>query len=161
MGEKYGVEVSKGLATLRSSAGLRLESESATGLLSLFNSVSGLEVVPVYLTTPGNTATVIYSKACPLSCSVSVYAFLTGKKAGATADGITSFKGNGVSNAAGTTAVHGTTTGFGTDPESSGGTPAVTIVANDTDDTIEVKVAGIAAETWYWHGFVLVVKAQG
>ncbi len=160
MGEKYGVEVSKGLATLRSSAGLRLESESATGLLSLFNSVSGLKIVPVYLATNGATATAIYTEAVPLSASVSVYAFLTGKIVGATGPAITSFKANGVSNAAGSCVVHGTTTG-GTDPESSGGTPAVTIVADDTADTIVVKVAGIAAEDWVWHGFVVVVKAQG
>lgn len=36
----------------------------------------------------------------------------------------------------------------GADVEDSAGTPAVTIVANTTDQTVEVRVAGIVAESW-------------
>lgn len=34
--------------------------------------------------------------------------------------------------------------------EDSAGTPAVTFVANTTTQQLEIKVAGIAAETWQW-----------
>jgi hypothetical protein len=99
-------------------------------------------------TITGNTATTIWSRACPLSSTLGVKAFIVGKKTGASADGLVSFKYQAVTNNAGTTAVVGTT--GGSDLESSGGTPAVTIVANDTTDAIEVKVAGISAEEWNW-----------
>jgi len=161
MATKYGLELAKNFLGYTSEKDFGFVSESATGLFGFRSAASSFQITPVTLSTTGNTATAIYTKAVPLSASVSVYAFITGKKAGATADAITSFKGNGASNAAGTVAVHGTTSGFATDPESSGGTPAVTIVADDTADTIVVKVAGISAEDWVWKGFVITVTAQG
>jgi hypothetical protein len=100
------------------------------------------------LNTTDATVTTIFTRAVPLSSILAVQAFVVGKKNGANADGIVSFKYQAVTNNAGTVAVVGTT--GGSDLENASGTPAVTIVANDTTDSIEVKVAGIAAETWSW-----------
>ncbi len=178
MAEKYGCEVSKDLVTIRTPKDVDIYSESATGKFSLtlngtqvetrsstgvksFKSHSGyagsdLFEQTVSLTTTDATATVIFTKACPVSTTLGVWVQIIGKKVGANADGIVSQKFQAVTNNAGTVAVVGTT--GGSDVENASGTPAVTIVANDTADTIEVKVAGIAAETWAWVGVVRVMQ---
>lgn len=48
----------------------------------------------------------------------------------------------------------------GADVEDSAGTPAVTIAANTTAQTIELRVAGIAAETYKWEAHVSYTKIR-
>lgn len=108
------------------------------------------------LTTTDATATVIFTKSVPLSTTLGVWVLTVGKKVGANADGIVSFKYNACTNNATTVAAVGTT--GGSDLENSSGAPAVTIVANDTADTIEVKVAGVASETWAWTSYVFYAQ---
>lgn len=105
------------------------------------------------VTTEDATATNIWSLSVPLSGIVGVAALVTGKRVGTTADGVVAFLYNAATNAAGTVAVVGTT--GGSTLENSSGTPAVTLVANDTADTIELKVAGIAAQTYSWTALIL------
>lgn len=174
MAEKYGCEVSKDLVVIRSPKDIDFCSESATGQVTTtlngvvvegrnasgvrrFKSHSGyagsdLFEQTVAVTTTDATATNILSVACPISTTLGVWVQIVGKKVGANADGIVSQKFQAVTNNAGTVAVVGTT--GGSDVENASGTPAVTIVANNTADTIEVKVTGIAAETWAWAGVV-------
>ena len=48
----------------------------------------------------------------------------------------------------------------GTDIENEAGTPAVTLNANTTNQTLEIKVAGIAAQNWKWEGHFSVTKIK-
>lgn len=110
------------------------------------------------VSTADDTATVIYSIPVALSTAVSGRALIVGKKSDSTASlatHVTNFSGRrgssgNVAEAAAETVVTA---------EDSGGTPAVTVVANTTDQTIEIKVTGISAETWYWEAFVEYIKA--
>lgn len=179
MAEKQGVEVTpNGIATVRGTNGIDLNVEAAAGTITkTINGVTTEVYDPsagrglknhsgyagstfyektVSLTTTDATATVIFTKACPVSTTLGVWVQVIGKKVGANADGIVSQKFQAVTNNAGTVAVVGTT--GGSDVENASGTPAVTIVANDTADAIEVKVAGIAAETWAWVAKITVAQ---
>lgn len=179
MAEKYGTEsTANGVTTVRAANSIDLQVESATGFIS--KTIGGViaEVddptlgrglkhhsgyagstfyeKTVAITTTDATATVIFTKAVPLSSTLGVWVQAIGKKVGANADGIVSNKFQAVTNNAATVAVVGTT--GGSDVENSSGTPAVTIVANDTTDAIEVKVTGIAAETWAWVAKITVAQ---
>lgn len=109
------------------------------------------------ISTADNTATVIYSIPMALSSAVSGRALVVGKKSDSTASigaHVTNFSGRrGSSGNVAEPAAETVVTG-----EDSSGTPAVTVVANTTDQTIEIKVTGISAETYYWEAFVEYIK---
>lgn len=110
---------------------------------------SGIHIKTFGVATADATVTTIASIACPLSTTLQVLAIVCGKKVGTSADAFVGISHQGVSNAAATTAVIGTTTVVST-LENSAGTPLITMVANDATDALEVKVTGIAAENWAW-----------
>lgn len=153
MAEQTGVFVDNGHVRLVPESGKQIITEAAlidklaTKTHSAYANSECIRESSAISTTDA-TATVIFTKACPLSSVLAVKAFVVGKRIGANADGLVSFKYQAVTNNAGSTAVVGTT--GGSDLENSSGTPAVTIVANDTTDSIEVKVAGIASQDWSW-----------
>jgi hypothetical protein len=100
------------------------------------------------LTTSGSTVTAIYAtpviavgQACIIKAKV------LGRKDDATAaagiEKIATFRRQSAGNVTLVGAVQGTT-------QTDGVTPAITISANTTNQTAEVTVAGIAAQTWVW-----------
>lgn len=101
--------------------------------------------------TADATATVV--KAIPVALSSVVHGVvrIVGKKTGA-ADSIISESIFGFVNNGGTTAAIAAATNRAL--ENSAGTPALTVVANNTNDTLDVTVAGIAAESWTWAGYI-------
>jgi hypothetical protein len=104
------------------------------------------------ITTADATVTEIYGRVVPVSSVTTAWVMGTGKRVGANADSVVAFLYNGVSNNAGTCAVVGTT--GGSSIENSAGTPTFTIVADDTNDKLSVRVTGIAAESWVWTVYV-------
>ena len=103
------------------------------------------------IVTADATATVI--RAIPVALNTVAHGVvrIVGKKTGA-ADSIASESIFGFVNNGGTTAALATATNRPL--ENSAGTPAVTVVANNTNDTFDITVAGIAAESWTWSGYV-------
>lgn len=107
-------------------------------------------------TTTDATATVVLATAVPTSGCVGVQVFASAKRVGANADGLVAAIYNAATNNAGTVALVGST--GGSNVENSAGAPAVTIVANNTNDTIDVTVTGISAETWAWVLFIRTIS---
>ena len=73
---------------------------------------------------------------------------------GISSDGLTAahyIRRGCVKNVAGTTSLVGVIQTIGTDHEDNSATD-ISITANDTDDTLEITVTGVAAETWRWVG---------
>lgn len=103
------------------------------------------------IVTANATATILRSISCAVNQVVIGEAYVLGKRS-ATADAIVSRVFFGVSNNAGTTAALAAANV--TSLENSAGTPALTAPANDTTDTVDITVAGIAAENWTWSGYV-------
>lgn len=108
------------------------------------------------LTTTDATATVIYSTpAVATGEAVVVKALVVGKKSDGTAaagiEKIATFRRQAAGNVTLVGAVQGTT-------QTDGVTPAITIAANTTAQTAEVKVTGIAEETWLWEAHVTFCK---
>lgn len=107
-------------------------------------------------TTTDNTATAVKTIACPPTKTVGAFAFGVATIADTSDDGLIHFAYNAVKNANGTTAVVGSTGGAVV--ESAAGSPVVTIVADDTADTLVVKVTGENSKTYLWH--VLVISCM-
>jgi len=117
------------------------------------SAVAGNLVIETFepIVTTDATATVIKAIPVPLNTVVHGIVRIVGKKTGA-ADSITSESIFGFVNNGGTTAALATATNRPL--ENSAGTPALTVVANNTNDTFDVTVAGIVAESWTWTGFI-------
>jgi hypothetical protein len=62
-----------------------------------------------------------------------------------------------IRNVAGTTSLIGSVETIGTD-EAAG--TALSVTANNTTDTLDVTVTGIASETWNWAGFLIGVEGR-
>lgn len=107
------------------------------------------------VTTTDATATVIYSIPVAVGEAVQVSGFLLGRKSDATAAIGCNFSGEARRQSAGNVTVVGTP--LATIRESTANTD-VTWVANTTDQTLELKVTGIAAETWVWEAHILATK---
>lgn len=102
------------------------------------------------IVTADATATTIVSIPVALNQVIGGEVIIVGKKTGSTDAYVGRTLFSGVNNA-GTTAALATASN--TALENSSGTPAITAVANDTTDAIDIKVAGIAAEGWTWSGY--------
>jgi lysophospholipid acyltransferase (LPLAT)-like uncharacterized protein len=64
-----------------------------------------------------------------------------------------------IKNVAGTTSLSGTVTALGTDYESDAGLD-VSVTANNTDDSIDITVTGLAATTIRWAAVVDAVEVK-
>lgn len=101
--------------------------------------------------TSGTTETTLMSlPALAAGQSIHFRALVGGKQDDETDGSTFSIVGCGT-NAAGTTAVKGTTSIVG--PESNASTNLV-VDAEDTLEQIRIRVVGISAEAWQWSGFV-------
>lgn len=118
---------------------------------------TGTEKYSKRMSTADATATVILSVPVAVGDAVLVHGTIVGKKSDATAAIMQFINGGARRQSAGNVALVGTPS-VTIVQEDSGGTPAVTFVANTTAQTLEIKVAGIAAETWSWEGNFEVTK---
>lgn len=101
------------------------------------------------LTTTDATATVIdASPAIAVGQAVMIRGGVVGKKSDGTATIDAQVSGSARRQSAGNVTLVGTPLVVAR--EDSAGTPAVTFNANTTSQQLEIKVAGIAAETWQW-----------
>lgn len=101
------------------------------------------------LTTTDATATVIdASPVIAVGQAVMIRGGVVGKKSDGTAAFDAQVSGSMRRQSAGNVTAVGTPLVVAR--EDSAGTPAVTFVANTTTQQCEIKVAGIAAETWRW-----------
>ena len=98
------------------------------------------------VSTTNNTATVIKAIAVPLGYGISVRARVLGFQDDGT-DASTYTLIGAATNNAGTTAMKGTALYQVVESNAS---CDCTITANDTDDTVEIKVTGITAENYAW-----------
>lgn len=158
MATQYGAFLAGLNLVLRALSGGRIIVENAFSqiLLQTHNSSAASQVIKKSLepiTTADATATVITSVPVALGSAVGGKVTIIGKKTGAADSYVGTYQFAGVNNG-GTTAEIAAESAMGTVQENSAGTPAVTVVANDTTDTLEIKVAGIAAESWKWTGVI-------
>jgi hypothetical protein len=65
-----------------------------------------------------------------------------------------------IKNVAGTTSLVGAISTIGTDIETNAAT-AISITANDTNDSLKVTVTGIAAQTWRWVAELKCIEIRG
>lgn len=101
------------------------------------------------LVTSDATATVIdASPVIAVGQAVMIRGGVVGKKSDGTAAIDAQLSGSARRQSAGNVTLVGTPLVVAR--EDSSGTPAVTFVANTTTQQLEIKVAGIAAETWNW-----------
>ena len=158
MSQQFGIFLAGVNAVLRALTGgkIVLESPLSQVLVKTHNGASTvagpLTVITLEpIVTTDATATVI--RAIPVALNTVVHGVvrIIGKKTGA-ADSIISESIFGFVNNGGTTAALAAATNRAL--ENSAGTPAVTVPANNTNDTFDITVAGIAAETWTWSGYV-------
>lgn len=157
MAENSGVETTSNLSVHKHASGAVGQAVAAGQKIHRQTGNLVVELKAATATTPGNTATTVLSFPVPLSSCVAVEALIVGKKAGANADGLVAKIFNACTNAAGTTALVGTT--GGSVIENSAGAPTADIVADDTNDLILVQVTGVTAETWDWSVEAKVLKA--
>lgn len=102
-----------------------------------------LQIAP--LTTTDATVTAIWTRAVSASTQFSISGRIEGRKSDRTASFTCNFQAVFRRASAGALVLVGSEI----NPlEDSSGTPAVTVVANS--NTAEIRVAGIAAETWNW-----------
>lgn len=101
------------------------------------------------LSTADATATVIdASPVIAVGQAVMIRGGVVGKKSDGTACIDAQLSGSARRQSAGNVTLVGTPLVVAR--EDSAGTPAVTFVANTTSQQLEIKCAGIAAETWQW-----------
>lgn len=116
----------------------------------------GTQVFQKRLTTTDATVTPIWEVPIAELEAIAVTVRLLGKKSDATA----AFGSQGLCEArraaAGNVTVVGTA--VTTAREDSAGTPAITFAADTTNQTLEIRCTGIAAETWQWEAFIQVTK---
>lgn len=117
--------------------------------------VAPAEISRKALVTEGATATVIDAVEVGEDEQVAVRVVVMGHKDNHADAIVASFVGGGLRAEGGNVEATGTVTV--TALEDSSGTPAVTFTANTTDQTLEIKVAGIADETWNWTSQVEVL----
>ena len=108
--------------------------------------------------TTDNTVTTVHTVACPASRSVAAWVFAAANAADTSDDGLVAFVYNAVKNAAGTTAVVGSY--GGSNVESGAGSPAVTIVADDTADALLVRVLGETSKNYNWDLLILTCELE-
>lgn len=108
--------------------------------------------------TTDNTVTTVHTVACPASRSVAAWVWSLANSADTSDDGVVGFMFNAVKNAAGTTAVVGSS--GGSSVESGAGTPIATIVADDTADALLVRVLGETSKTYNWKILVLTAESD-
>lgn len=107
---------------------------------------SGVYRGTAVVSTTGNTATVIKAIAVPLGYAISVRAQVLGFQDDGTDASTYTLIGAATNNAA-TVAMKGTALYQVVESNAS---CDCTITANDTDDTVEIKVTGITAENYAW-----------
>lgn len=157
MAVQYGVFLAGLNAIVRALPGGKVIMESAFGSPVLFsNHVSAVASALIKRTievavTSDATATVVLSIPVAVGTVVGGTVTVIGKRAGAV-DAIVSKSVFSAVNNGGTTAV--LATAINQVVENSAGAPALTVVANDTTDTVNVTVAGIAGQSYTWCGFV-------
>ncbi len=119
---------------------------------------SDLKYVSGVVSTSGSTATAIITIPVASGKSCHGVFFVGGKQADESDATSALVVGAGV-NAAGTTAVKGTQSVTIVESDAS---TNVTFVADDTADTLVLKVTGIAAEDWLWtsHGFYMLMDTS-
>lgn len=109
-------------------------------------------------TTTDATAAVILEISLAQLESVGISGFVKGSKSDFTA-GIFRPISCGFRRASGGN-VTSEGTASGTDVEDSGGTPAVTVVADTVNQKAQIKVTGIVSETWKWEAYLTYVKLK-
>lgn len=110
-------------------------------------------------TTTDDTATVVYAHPVAELAGVNITVQTLGLKSDA-AESIRSLINSGFMRAAA-----GNVTEVGSDSaiasaKTSSGTPTVTLIANTTNQTVDVTVTGEAAKTFYWEVAVTYVAKQ-
>lgn len=108
------------------------------------------------LTTTDATATVIESFPVAVGDVIQISGYLAGGKSDATAALDCNFAGGARRQSAGNVTLVGTP--LATVREDSTGAPTVAFNANTTTQELEIKVTGIAAETWNWEGTFFITK---
>lgn len=108
------------------------------------------------LSTPDATATVIAYIPVAVGEAAGIKAFIVGMKSDASASLVRDLTWAVHRQSAGNVTSGGAAQGV--DLEDSPGAPAVTVNANTTAQTAEIKVAGIAAETWHWECHLIYTK---
>lgn len=109
--------------------------------------------------TADSTVTPVKTVACPAGAVAGAIVFGVATIKDTSDDGLVALVYNAVKNAAGTTAVVGST--GGSNVESAGGSPAVTVVADDTADTLVVNVTGENAKAYNWKLLIFTVVTHG
>lgn len=135
---------------------LNLPDGGALDLNSKVLQTGNFKITPVTVTTTDNTVTTVLTVSCPASRTVAAWVFGAANAADTSDDGLVAFVYNAVKNAAGTTAVVGTS--GGSNVESGAGSPAVTVVADDSADTLLVRVLGENSKTYNWN--LLIVTCE-
>lgn len=110
------------------------------------------------VSTADATATVIAEWDVAEAEQVTVEVLVQGHKSNY-ADGLSSFVVAGALRAAGGN-VEITGSPAPVTLEDSSGAPAVTVAADTTNQRIQIKVAGIAAEEWHWQARAMVTRSQ-
>lgn len=114
------------------------------------------KITPVTVTTTDNTVTTVLTVSCPASRTVAAWVFGAANAEDTSDDGLVAFVYNAVKNAAGTTAVVGTS--GGSNVESGAGSPAVTVVADNSADTLLVRVLGETSKTYNWNLIIVTCE---
>lgn len=173
MGVDRGLEILSRLVRLQSDAGdIEIANTDATGKLSATLGASAilelfagtdkvidvaaglkLKIETKTATTADATETLIWNRAVPTSGCVGALAFVVAKHTGANADGLVAVAWNACTNNAGTTAILNATDG-GSVIENASGSPTTDFDVNNTADTIELNVTGIAAQTYKWTAII-------
>lgn len=135
---------------------LDLPTGGAIDLNSKVLQTGNFKVTLATAATTDNTVTTVHTVACPASRIVAAWVFGAAAAADTSDDGLVAFVYNAVKNAAGTTAVVGTS--GGSNVESGAGSPAVTVVADDTTDSLLVRVLGETSKNYNWNLLIITCE---
>lgn len=114
----------------------------------------------VVRTTNATVTVGIASDVVPASSAIMFRGMIVSKRDGATADGLATFFSGGASRN-GTGNLTAIAAGTVTTIENSSGAPAVTLVYNTTNQTVDISVAGILAENHVWLCFLETIVIDG
>lgn len=135
---------------------LRLHTNGTAQAMNQFNVGSYSYTVSTNLTTPGNTATTMFSVPVPVNAAVTISALVTGSQASSANAGGYYVIATG-SNNGGTTAIQSTIT---TVSEKETIAATVVIDFDDATDTGRVRITGVAATEIKWGAEIKVVLSE-
>lgn len=120
---------------------------------------SNAEMTVSTVQTTDATQTTVASIAVPEDVAVTVQAIVTGAIDDYSATVSRNFSGAFRRASGGDVTLVGALTGGATQEDSSG-TPAITMQADTTAQAVDVDVTGIAAETWNWRCYLIIVSVD-